>query len=128
METRLFSCIARINNDLLLYNIEKLNRKCTVSTRSQGGAFNFQPAPIIFSWCFKWEESNVKHEMTFEIWKGSKWVLRSEHNTEEKFDFANPLKGEFLFSYSFDTLDDMLYTIENTKEEFFKIFQKRINL
>lgn len=128
METELFACIAKTNRDLLIYNIEQLNRTCIFSTRSQGKIKEHPSAPITFVWCFKWEEPEIKQEMTFEIWKDKKWRIRAEHNTNEKYDFANPLKGEFLFDYSFNTLNDMINDIENAKEEFFKIFQKRINL
>lgn len=128
MEIELFASIAKINRDLLIYNIDKLNRKCTFSTRSQGEFKDYPTVPITFVWCFKWEEPTIKHEMTFEIWKDEKWTLKSEHNTNEKYDFANPLKGEFLFAYSFDTVKEMINVVEKTKGEFLKILQERINL
>ena len=119
METELFGCIARINKTLLIYHKENLGLNYIFSTRSQGELNSYPEAPLIYVWYYKWETNNIKHEVTFEIWKDLKWTLRSEHNTEERYDFDNPLKGEFLFEYIFETLEEMLFNIDKSKEEFF---------
>lgn len=128
METELLACIAKINRDLLIFNINVLGNKCIFSTRSQGKTKDYFSTPITFVWYFKWEEPEIKHEMTFEIWKDKKWRLRSEHNTNEKYDFANPLKGEFIFDYSFETVSEMINATEKTKEEFLATLKERILL
>jgi hypothetical protein len=129
METKLFTFIAKLNRDLYIYYKDLEVTNSSFNTRSQGDVIKYPTAPIVFSWCYKWEEPKINHEITFEIWKDKNWRLRSEHNTDEYYyDPENPLKGEFLFDYSFETLNDMINNIEKTKEEFFEIFQKRINL
>ncbi len=128
METELFTFIAKLNRDLYVYykGLEVTNGSFNI--RSQGDVIKYPTAPVIFCWSFKWENPKINHEMTFEIWKDEKWTVRSEHNTEEVFDFANPLKGEFLFDYPFESVNDMINNIEKIKEEFIEIFEERINL
>ena len=122
LESQLFACIAKTHKDLMLYHrtIDSENRRVTFSSRSQGDTEQNPTAPIIFAWCFKWEQKNSKYELTFEIWKDAMWRLRSEYNTEERFDFDNPLKSEFLFDYSFNNLVEMIQYIEIAKTTFVK--------
>ncbi|SDW16359.1 hypothetical protein SAMN05444411_101187 [Lutibacter oricola] len=131
-EINLFACLAKINRELYIYfsNIQKENlaKKLTFRNRSQGDLENFPSVPIIFVWCYIWEFEDVKHEITFEIWKDTTWIMRSEYNTEERPYVNNHLKSDFLFDYSYNNVLDMVNNSEEVKQEFISFFEKKFKL
>ena len=129
METELFTFIAKLNRDLYTYYKDLEVTKSSFNTRSQGDVIKYPTAPIVFCWYYKWEEPKINNEITFEIWKDKNWRLRSEHNTDESYyDLENPLKGEFIFDYSFDTLKEMIQNGEKIKQEFFSNVENMLRL